>query len=140
MHVAYEAFMTIVPLKFPTTTFFMAWRSGCGECSNTFCCLRVCLFCFSHSCPYLCSISVCVLPSTSRSVFEIVFCSSYSHSFLFLVLLSHFCFSCWFLSVLPASCPFSPAIAVSLYRSLPLSIWSCSAFSFLAPLPYLCLC
>ena len=60
--------------------------------------------------------------------------------FVFLFLLFRFCFSCSFLSPLPASCSFSPAVAVSLYRSLPLSICFCLAFSCLAPLPCLCLC
>jgi hypothetical protein len=77
--------VTKLPLKCPTTFFFMAWRRGCGGCSSTSCCLRVCWFCFSCSFSYLCSISVCVVLPAARSVFEFAFCLSdlFSFSFLF---------------------------------------------------------
>jgi hypothetical protein len=125
MHVAHEAFMTIFPFKFPTTLFFMAWRSGCGECSNTSCCLRVCLFCFSCSFSYLCSISVCVFLSASRSVFEFAFCLSYLFSSFF------FCFtvpplSFLFLLFVPLAPPrllFLLSCCCSVSVSLPLSFY-----------------
>ena len=132
MHVAYEAFMTILPFKFPTTLFFMAWRSGCGECSNTSCCLRVCLFCFSCSFQYLCSISVCVLLSTSRSVFEFAVCLSYLYPFFC------FLFSCssFFVSVsLVRSSRPSPPLVPSLLLLLCLCI-APSPFLFVSALRF----
>ena len=105
----------IFPFKLLATIFFMAWRSGCGACSNTSCCLRTCLFCFSVSCNYLRSISLCVPLSTSKSVFEVAFCLSCLESCFFYFLLFRFCFSCWFLSS-------PPPLATSLLMSLCLCI------------------